>query len=263
MASCLKTTPIFYPLTNSTKSQVSSHQNRRWKISVLKRNRGRAAVVQCSATASDGELRILQEGLGQNGYLTRGFGWGVRRMERVEDEMRRVADVQAEAFHEPAALFNDFFFEFFKAEVLSALIYRIRNSPPDRYACLVTESINNESNSQGIPELVGVVDVTVQREDDVLQHLQGAREYLYVSGIAVLIKFRRQKIATVLLEACNVLSEQWGYEYLALRAHEDDSAAQRLYTKAGYRVVSRDPHWITWVGKKRRVLMIKHSRTSR
>jgi hypothetical protein len=47
-------------------------------------------------------------------YLTRTAGWGVRRMGRVGEEMRRVALVQAEAFHVPVALFNDIFFDFFK-----------------------------------------------------------------------------------------------------------------------------------------------------
>lgn len=39
-------------------------------------------------------------------------------------------------------------------------------------------------------QLVGVVDVTVLRDNDVLQHLEGAEEYLYVSGIAVSNDFR-------------------------------------------------------------------------
>jgi len=73
-----------------------------------------------------------------------------------------------------------------QAEVLSALLYRVKNSAPDRYACLVAESINLQDE----PEIVGVVDATVQREDDVVRHLRGEEEYLYVSGIAVLIKFR-------------------------------------------------------------------------
>lgn len=114
-------------------------------------------------------------------------------------------------------------------------------------------------NSQGAPEIVGVADATVQRDEDVLRHLEGAEEYVYVSGIAVLIKFRRQKVATALLEACDVMSQRWGYDYLALRAYEDDSAAQVLYSKAGYRVVSADPHWVTLIGKKKRVLMVKHT----
>lgn len=71
---------------------------------------------------------------------------------------------------------------------------------------------------------------------------------------------RRQKVATVLLKACDLLSLLWGFDYLALRAYEDDSAACKLYSAAGYKVVSGDPIWMTtWIGRKRRVLMIKQS----
>lgn len=58
-----------------------------------------------------------------------------------------------------------------------------------------------------------------------------------------------------------MLSVEWGFEYLALRAYEDDLGARQLYSSAGYRVVSGDPPWLsTWFGRKRRVLMIKHSK---
>ncbi|KAL9673823.1 hypothetical protein QQ045_030085 [Rhodiola kirilowii] len=169
-------------------------------------------------------------------------GWRVRRMAGDQTEMRKVAQVQAEAFHEPA-------------EVLAALLYRLRNSSPDRYACLIAEPEASESGLQG--EIVGVVDLAVSRDDDVLQHVQG-EEYLYVSGIAVSNKFRRQKVATTLLEACEAVSTLWGFKFLALRAYECDLGARTLYANAGYRVVSGDPHWkTTWIGRKRRVLMIK------
>ncbi|OEL25701.1 hypothetical protein BAE44_0013280 [Dichanthelium oligosanthes] len=192
-------------------------------------------------------------------YLVREAGWGVRRMGRVGEEMRRVAQVQAEAFHVPVALFDDFFFDFFKAEVLSALIYRVRKSPPDRYACLVAEEAESATQLSQAPyeKIVGVVDCTVQDEGDILKHLQGADEYLYVSGIAVLPSFRRRKVGTALLKACEALGLQWRHRFMVLRAYEDDEGARGLYAKAGYRVVSRDPDWVTWVGRRRRVLMIK------
>jgi hypothetical protein len=38
--------------------------------------------------------------------------------------------------------------------------------------------------------IIGVVDCTVQDEGDILNNLQGAQEYFYVSGIAVLPSFR-------------------------------------------------------------------------
>lgn len=62
----------------------------------------------------------------------------------------------------------------------------------NRYACLVAEPKTDTFDTTR--EVVGVVDVTVLREDSVLQHLPGAEEYLYVSGIAVLNKFRFKSI---------------------------------------------------------------------
>ncbi|XP_010927818.2 GCN5-related N-acetyltransferase 10, chloroplastic isoform X1 [Elaeis guineensis] len=278
-----RTTPLLskgFPKLLLHTSQFSPHTSKSIKQATLSKHRvhflesakeckigarGRRALVCWSAAKEvsllgEGESRRCGVDQGQEGYLVREFGWGVRRMVEVGEEMRRVAYVQAEAFHVPVTLFNDFFFKFFEAEVLSALMYRLGNSPPDRYACLVAESIN-VSDLLRAPEhrLVGVVDVTVQRDEEVLRHLEGVEEYLYVSGMAVLKKFRRQKVATMLLKACDALSLLWGYRYLALRAYEDDSAAQKLYSKAGYKVVSGDPYWISWIGKKRRILMIKPS----
>nr|XP_023879490.1 uncharacterized protein LOC111991907 isoform X2 [Quercus suber] len=216
-----------------------------------------------SSTSSAEEVGLVGDGKfaeGQFGYLVNEYGWKVRRLVENADEMRKAAQIQAEAFHVPLALFNDLFFDFFQAEVLSGLVYKLRNSPPNRYACLVAEPTTNASDSQ--KQVVGIVDVTVLRDKSVLQYLPAAEveEYLYVSGIAVLKSFRRQKIATLLLKACDVLSVMWGFEYLALRAYEDDFGARKLYTNAGYRVVSGDPQWMTtWIGRKRRVLMIKRS----
>lgn len=60
-----------------------------------------------------------------------------------------------------------------------------------RYACLVAESVNaNTAEIVAETGIVGVVDVTVQRDNDIVKHLQGAEEYVYVSGICVPTKFR-------------------------------------------------------------------------
>ena len=47
-------------------------------------------------------------------YLVNEFGWRVRRLAEDQHEMKEVAQLQAEAFHTPTALFDDLFFEFFK-----------------------------------------------------------------------------------------------------------------------------------------------------
>lgn len=68
---------------------------------------------------------------------------------------------------------------------------------------------------------------------------------------------RRRKVGTALLKACESLGLKWRHRIMVLRAYEDDDGARGLYAKAGYRVVSRDPDWVTWVGRRRRVVMIK------
>ncbi|KAF5732787.1 hypothetical protein HS088_TW17G00319 [Tripterygium wilfordii] len=218
----------------------------------LELERCRVGFVQCCGSPTSSLKKEV--GLIDREYLVSEYGWNVRRLAEEKQEIREAANIQAEAFHTPVALFNDMFFEFFKAEVISGLLYKLRNSPPNRYACLVAEAKQ---------KLVGIVDVTVMRDEAVLQHLRGAEEYLYVSGIAVLQTFRRQKVASALLKACDMLSLQLGFDYLVLWAYEDDLGARKLYSSAGYKVISGDPPWIsTWIGRKRRILMIKRSHSS-
>ncbi|KAL4600712.1 hypothetical protein ACB092_11G217900 [Castanea dentata] len=88
-----------------------------------------------SSTSSAEEVGLVGDGKcaeGQFGYLVNEYGWKVRRLIENADEMRKAAQVQAEAFHVPLALFNDLFFDFFQAEVLSGLVYKLTNSPPNR-----------------------------------------------------------------------------------------------------------------------------------
>jgi ribosomal protein S18 acetylase RimI-like enzyme len=61
-----------------------------------------------------------------------------------------------------------------------------------RYACLVAEDAETDTQLSQAPyeNIVGVVDCTVQDEADILKHIRGVDEYLYVSGIAVLPSFR-------------------------------------------------------------------------
>ncbi|CAH2066847.1 unnamed protein product [Thlaspi arvense] len=214
-------------------------------------------IVRCASTES---LTSLTQNAAEIElkYVVSQHGWGVRRLNRDdEEEIRRVSLVQAEAFHIPLTLFNDFFFMFFQAEVLSALLYKLKNSPPDRYACLVAEQ-PNEAETSSSSSVVGVVDITVQTDNSVLRHFPGVEEYLYVSGLAVSKAQRRKKMASTMLKACDVICYLWGFKLLALRAYEDDAAARNLYSNAGYSVIESDPPWkSTWIGRKRRVLMTK------
>lgn len=89
--------------------------------------RGRNLLVQsCSSSTSPaGELGLVESeatspvnGKTELEYLASEYGWKVRRLARIGDEIREAARVQAEAFHEPAFIFNDFFFAFFQVNFL-------------------------------------------------------------------------------------------------------------------------------------------------
>lgn len=81
-----------------------------------------------SASSSDQQLdlKLHANGLYENkkalsGYLVSDTNWRVRKMMENEEEMRSVAEVQAEAFHEPVFLFDDLFFNFFKVIIIKNL----------------------------------------------------------------------------------------------------------------------------------------------
>ncbi|RVW12195.1 Retrovirus-related Pol polyprotein from transposon RE2 [Vitis vinifera] len=85
-----------------------------------------------SSTPSPEDQRVLRL-VGKVGLREKTeYGWKVRRLVEEDSEMRKVAHIQSQAFHVPVALFNDLLFEFFQAEVPSGLVYKLRNSPPDR-----------------------------------------------------------------------------------------------------------------------------------
>lgn len=187
--------------------------------------------------------------------LISAHGWGVLRIDHDDiDLLKQFADVQAETFHVTTALFNDFCFAIFKGEILSSILHKIRHATPNRYACLAALP----DCLQPRRRIVGVVDAAAMTDRDVLRGLPGVDEYLYISGMAVDSKYRRQKVATALLEACDLTAMQWGFKALVLQAYEDDTAARSLYSRAGYTVISADPLWLsTWLGRRRRVIMAK------
>ncbi|KAH9541545.1 hypothetical protein CY35_14G070400 [Sphagnum magellanicum] len=195
--------------------------------------------------------------------LVSSHGWRVRDASRFDtEELRAVAHIQASSFHLQTAVFDQLFFKLFKAELLSALLYKARQSPPNRYACLLAEPVpevdQEHLDTNRELKVVGAVNLTALVDSDVLRHLQGAHEYLYVSGMAVDADYRRQNVATLLLKACDLRASDWEFDWLVLHAYEDDVAARSLYSRAGYRVIAADPLWMTtWAGRKRRVLMAK------
>ncbi|KAI5065782.1 hypothetical protein GOP47_0018406 [Adiantum capillus-veneris] len=228
------------------------------------RNGGKAKLItfSCSASPNLGleqralppdEVKTLENDHPKPGVLFNAHGWTALRANHDDlDMLKKFSQVQAEAFHAPFPFFDDFFFSVFKGEVLSSLLHKIRHAGPKRFACLVAvpDYLQGEET-----KVVGVVDAAAMADRHVLNCLPGVDEYLYISGMAVDTTYRRQKVATVLLQACDLTAMEWGFEYLVLQAYEDDKAARLLYARAGYTIISIDPLWLSqWLGRRRKDL---------
>lgn len=195
--------------------------------------------------------------------LAKGYGWCVRTA--APDDLRAVASLQSEVFYEPSAIpaLDGFFFSLFKAELLDNLLRKVRNYPPRRHACLVAlldgqVELRPPPGAPSEGPILGTVDLTAVADSGALCHMEGAEEFLYISGMAVASTHRRLRGATVLLEAAEALAAGWGFKFVALHVHEDNEGARCLYQRAGYVDVASDAIWATtWLGRRRRVLMAK------
>lgn len=105
-------------LLSPTVARVSQSQKR--KLPLCPR-RMTGIFCSSSSTTKTGETGYAEKKDEVGYYLASEFGWGVRRMLQVGEEMRSVAYTQAEAFHVPVFLFDDFFFQFFQVFCLSQI----------------------------------------------------------------------------------------------------------------------------------------------
>ncbi|MCO5590641.1 hypothetical protein L7F22_044614 [Adiantum nelumboides] len=129
------------------------------------------------------EIQTNGEAQSNKGFLFSSHGWAAFRVDHEDlDMLKQFSHVQAEAFHVPFAIFDDFFFSIFEGEVLSSLLHKIRHASPKRFACLVAvpEQLQGEQNN-----VVGVVDAAAMADQHVLRCLPGVDEYFYISGMAV------------------------------------------------------------------------------
>jgi ribosomal protein S18 acetylase RimI-like enzyme len=110
--------------------------------------------------------------------------------------------------------------------------------------------------------VLGVVEVGVQDEADVLQHLKRGQlpangTYAYITSMAVAPHLRRCGVGRALLQAAEQQAANWEQELVALHVYEANAAAIRLYERHGMRCCAQDPAWKGMLGGKVRQLMIK------
>ncbi len=163
-----------------------------------------------------------------------------------------IATLLTDSFHSAPWLF-------WLAPVLRLGIYHDLHSrhlhPLPQHVCLVglykTTTTSQES-------LVGTVEVALRSLSPL--HSSACKSP-YISNLAVDPVHRREGIAQRLLLACERTVESWGESDLYLHVLESNTAARRLYAKAGYQIQEADSLWIsTFLGQPRRLLLHKRLR---
>ncbi len=181
------------------------------------------------------------------------FPIAVRSVE--QQDLASLAEVLVNSFHSQEGVLG-LFYPLLRMGIYEDLRSRLRNRT-HRYACLVavqtvkTETVNAAylhqlavgSGAGNLP--IGTVELTV-RSSQLWQPRQNPG-YLYLSNLAVQAEYRRHGVAQQLLQACEQMALDWGFENIYLHVLENNPAARRLYRRAGYQLHEIEAGMGTWL----------------
>lgn len=224
--------------------EVMNHQltmKRKYKddgvSSYRSRSSGRLMMFNNVAT----ELVLDDEVLGQHRNRTlpdidSGLGFTIR--EAKYSDLPDVARIIVESFYPIKPLFNHY-------HMIKELA-RMQNNFPygdSKHSMLV--AVSNADNGT----LVGFVDIDA-RDPKTKLPMNPPRPYL--SDLAVDIYWRRKRIASALIVACEMIVESWGEDYLHLRVESVNEPALNMYARLGYSFVEHH-----WFGKKDTTMLLR------
>ncbi|MGG6238196.1 GNAT family N-acetyltransferase [Nodosilinea sp. AN01ver1] len=174
------------------------------------------------------------------------------RPARLQD-VERLTDVLTNSFYDCSG-WRYWVYPFIRLGIQEDLKQRLKAQSP-RYACLMAMS---SAGAAPIDEaaIAGTIEASVRQP----WPWQGDR-HVYISNLAVGQSFRRQGIASALLQSCEQLAIQWRIYELRLHVMEDNLAAQALYRKAGFRVFQTEDTPASWVGLQARRLLLRRTIT--
>jgi ribosomal protein S18 acetylase RimI-like enzyme len=155
-------------------------------------------------------------------------------------DLAMLSDLLASSFHSQEG-WGRWLYPLLRAGIYEDLKSRLHGRSA-HYACLVAVKpvMRGQMNPEVLGVLVGKGDMLVGtvelslKTPSLLQPWNN--KYLYISNLAVRAEYRHQGVAQQLLKTCERIALDWGFSGLYLHVLENNSAAQRLYDKAGYRL---------------------------
>jgi len=169
-------------------------------------------------------------------------------------DLTSISQIIAESFHSQNGIWA-WTFPFLRLGIHEDLRHRLTSSAPHQ-VCLV--AIN--TGITGTSKLVGTVELGVRFSDS---WTKTGRSYPYLSNLAVHPKYRKQGIGSALLQACEQVVLDWGFQDLYLHVLETNHQARQLYFKQGYRVYKVESQCNLLIFQRsRQILLHKHLFTS-
>ncbi|NJO41273.1 MAG: GNAT family N-acetyltransferase [Cyanobacteria bacterium CRU_2_1] len=208
-------------------------------------------------------------------FLTSGNSSFFIRTVRSQD-LIGLADVLASSFHTQYGWLGWFYpvLRMGIYEDLRSRLHAAKTHKSAHYACLVAVLRGTDADvmckhqALGFPYLgatyssdrpIGTVEISQRTR--ALCSVRAPR-YLYISNLAVHADYRRQGIAQQLLQMCDRIALDWGFQDIYLHVLEDNHHARRLYQRSGYRILCVDVNPISWLLKRPRQLLL-HKQLSR
>ncbi|HZG39497.1 MAG TPA: GNAT family N-acetyltransferase [Nodosilinea sp.] len=182
------------------------------------------------------------------------------RSARLQD-VERLTDVLTTSFYDCSG-WRYWVYPFIRLGIQEDLKQRLKAQSP-RYACLAAMSLPPGPAVAGEPAAsvassssAGAIAGTIEAALRQPWPWQGDR-HVYISNLAVGEGFRRQGVASALLQSCEQLAQQWRVYELRLHVMEDNLAAQALYRKAGFETFQTEDTPASWLGLQPRRLLLR------
>lgn len=163
-------------------------------------------------------------------------------------DLTGAAQIIAESFHSQDGLWA-WTFPLLRLGIYEDLRHRLA-SPTPHHVCLVAVDTGSPTS------VVGTVELGVRFSDS---WTQPNKTFPYLSNLAVDPKYRRQGAASKLLQACEKVVCEWGFQDLYLHVLENNQQARQLYLRMGYQVCKIESNWnLFLIRRSRQIFLHKH-----
>ncbi|MGY6529051.1 MAG: GNAT family N-acetyltransferase [Cyanobacterium sp.] len=167
----------------------------------------------------------------------------------TSEDIRQIAEVLTYGFHNFSPWMG-WLYPLMKMGIAEDLRDRIYSNNSD-YCCLIAVIPATTTEKE---KIVGTLEISLRK----ISGWSNKQKSPYISNLAVKKEFRRQGIATQLLEKCEEIAHNWGHKNLSLHVLAENKTGQTVYLQNGYTIKQEETNlYSLFIKSKRRLLLEK------